>query len=325
MKIIQKKIVGLSALAFLSFAAFAQDDMLSLLDSKDGKKTHEKTIATFKDPKIINAQTTETVKKGTMNFSITHRFGNIGVKSNGGVHSLYGLDNTADIRLGFDFGITDKLTLGFGRSKQNELVDGSVKYRILSQSIDNHVPFSLALFGEMGYNPQLPLQFYSGMAENPDFKQKPEQRLSYTAQMILARKFGWRFSMELLPSYVHRNFVIANVNPNNGAKEMNDFYGIGAGARFKIVQRVAIIVDYFYILSDYRMNNTSKAFFSPLGLGIELDTGGHIFHLTFTNSAGIVENNFLPNTTDDWLKGGFKFGFNISRVFNLGHKNVVKS
>jgi len=324
MKIISKKIVSLSVLVFLCLSVFAQEDMLSLLDSDGGKKTHDKTIATFKDSKIINVQTTETVKKGTTSFNISHRFGNIGVASNGGGHTLYGLDNITDVRIGFDFGITDNLTLGIGRSKQGELIDALAKYRILSQTTDNHVPFSLAFYGCAGYNPQLPLQFYNGMAETLGFQQKTEYRFSYVGQLIIARKFGWRLSLELLPTYMHRNFVVANVNPANGAKETNDLMSIGGGARFKISQRVAIIADYYYTFSEYRMNNPNKAFFSPLGLGIEIDTGGHIFHLTFTNCAGIIENNYLPNTTDNWLKGGFKFGFNVSRVFNLGHKKVVK-
>jgi len=321
MKIVLKKTVVLSAFAFASLTTFAQKDMLSLLDEVE-KKTHDKTTATFKDGKIINVQTTETVKKGTMSFNITHRFGNIGVASNGGVHTLYGLDNVTDVRIGFDFGITNDLTLGIGRSKQGELIDGLVKYRILSQTTDNHVPISLAFYGNIGYNPQLASQFFSGMAEDPSFRQNDEYRISYLGQLIIARKFGWRFSMELLPTYMHRNFVVATINPSNGSAETNDLLSLGAGVRFKLTQRVAIIADYYYSASNYRMNNTSKGYYPPLGIGVEIDTGGHIFHLTFTNCSGIVENNYLPNTTDNWLKGGFKFGFNISRVFNVVHKKI---
>src|ERR1700749_3134163 len=138
-----KKLIAVIIIAIYAFSAFAQDDMLSLLDSAGAKKTHEKVIATFKGSKIINAQSTETVKAKTMDFSITHRFGNIGTQSNGGGHTLYGLDNISDVRIGFDFGITDNLTIGVGRSKQGELLDGLVKYRILTQTTDNHIPLSL--------------------------------------------------------------------------------------------------------------------------------------------------------------------------------------
>lgn len=298
----------------------AQDDMLSMLDSVGGIKTHEKVLATFKGSKIVNAQSTETVKAKTCDFSITHRFGNMGTQSNGGGHTLYGLDNVTDVRLGFDFGITNDFTLGFGRSKQGELIDALVKYRILSQTIDNHMPISLAFYGDMGYNPQKANQFYSGMVMSSDFKQNDVHRFSYVSQLIIARKFGWRFSMELLPTYQHRNFVLGNINADNNAVETNDLMSIGAGMRFKLTKRFAIIADYFYTISPYRTKNTANPFYNPLALGVEIETGGHVFHINFTNASGIVENNFIPNTSDSWAKGGIKLGFNVSRVFNIGEK-----
>lgn len=318
MKALSKKIIPAIIVIINTYGVFAQDDMLSLLDSAGGKKVHEKVIATFKGSKIINAQTTETVKAKTMDFCVAHRFGNIGSPSGGGVHTLYGFDNSADIRISFDFGITDNLTLGVGRSKQGELLDGSVKYRILTQTSDNHVPLSMAFYGCMSYNPQTASQFYSGMAPTKNFKQNDIHRFAYTSQLILARKFGSRFSMEILPTYQHRNFVLANINPDNGYEETNDLMAIGGGFRLKLTKRVSIIADYYHIFSKYRMNNSINPFYAPLALGVEIETGGHVFHLNFTNAAGIIENNYIPNTTDNWLKGGYKFGFNISRVFNLG-------
>lgn len=315
--IISKRIVAICTFSILTIPIMAQDDMLTLLDSVGNKYKSERTIATFKGSKIINVQTTETVKKGTMDFNVTHNFGNIGAESNGGVHTLYGLDNIADVRIGFDFGITKDLTMGVGRSKQKEMIDGRIKYRIISQTTNNHIPFSLAFYGDMGYTPQPASVFYSGGEVD---KQNDLHRFSYVGQVILARKFGWRFSMELLPTFQHRNYVVANINPNNRAEENNDLFSLGIGMRFKLTNRFALIADYYYIFSEYRHNNTASPFYAPLGLGVEIDTGGHIFHITFTNSAGVIENNYLPNTTDNWLKGGFKFGFNISRVFNLGGK-----
>lgn len=319
MRTFQKIIVGCCLLLFTAHL-YAQEDMLKLLDSADvpGKKYRsERTIATFKGSKIINAQTTETVKKGTMDFNITHNFGNIGSASNGGFHTLYGLDNISDVRLGFDFGITSDLTLGIGRSKQKELIDGLIKYRVLNQTTNNHVPFSLAVYGDMSYTPQSASVFYTG--GEPE-KQNDIHRLSYVGQLIIARKFNWRFSAELLPTFQHRNYVVAYVNPENKAEESNDLFSLGAGLRLKVTNRFAIIADYYYLFSQYRHKNSTTPYFAPLGIGFEIDTGGHIFHITFTNTSGITENNYLPNTTDNWLKGGFKFGFNISRVFNLGGK-----
>lgn len=306
-------------LILFGVGTFAQEDMLSLLDSIGTKKKSERTIATFKGSKIIIAQTTETVKKGTMDFNVAHNFGNVGVQSNGGIHTLFGLDNIADVRIGFDFGITNDLTLGIGRSKQKELIDALVKYRLLNQTTDNRIPFSFAVYIDAAYNPQSATTFYSSV-DPTSFNEKQLHRFSYISQFIIARKFNWRFSMELLPTYHHRNFVVGNINPKNGEIEANDMFSIGAGLRLKLTNRVAIIADYYYLFSKYREGNPAMPFYPPLGLGLEIDTGGHIFHLSFTNCSGIIENNYIPNTTDNWLKGGYKFGFNISRVFNLGSK-----
>lgn len=323
MMIINKQSFFAFFLVIFAGSIYAQDDLLNMLDSTGTKKTHEKVFATFKTTKIINLQSIETVKAGTMDFRVTHRFGSIGTQSDGGGHTLYGLDNSTDIRISFDFGITDKLTLGVGRSKQNELIDGLVKYRFLSQTTDNHIPISAAFFGDMSYNPQEAGQFYNGAAKPYSFKQNDIHRFSYTAQLLLARKFGSRLSIELIPSYNHRNFVLANINPENGAEETNDLFSIGGGFRLKITKRVSFIADYIYNFSKYRTNNSAIEFYNPLALGIEIETGGHVFHINFTNASGIIENNFIPNTTDSWLKGGYKFGFNISRVFNLS-KNHSK-
>jgi hypothetical protein len=306
------------------FTGFAQDDLLNLLDSTNTPKTHEKVIATFKTSKVINAQSIETVKKGTMDFRVTHRFGNIGTASGGGGHTLYGLDNSTDIRISFDFGITDNLTIGVARSKANELIDGLVKYRFLTQTTDNHIPLSAAFYGDMSYNPQTADQFYNGVVRTADFHQNDVHRFSYCAQLLLARKFGTRLSIELIPTFQHRNFVLANVNPENGAEETNDLISIGGGFRLKLTKRVSLIADYFYTLSEYRTNNTASPFYNPLAIGIEIETGGHVFHLNFTNATGIIENNYIPYTTDNWLKGGYKFGFNISRVFNLTKKHAPR-
>ncbi|MCW3085292.1 MAG: hypothetical protein JWP12_2658 [Bacteroidetes bacterium] len=319
-----KKVVVAFLFAVTAIGAFAQEDLLSLVDSTGAKKTHEKVFATFKDFKIINMQSTETVKKGTMNFGVTHRFGNIGEESGGGVHQWYGTDNASDIRISFDFGITDNLTVGVARSKQNELLDALVKYRFLTQTTDNHIPLSIAFYGDMGVTPEKASQLYNGAATPYEFKQTDLHRISYTAQLLLARKFGSRLSIELAPTYNHRNFVIGRINPDNGATETNDLLSIGGGFRFKITKRFSLIADYFYTFSKYRTNNSANPFYNPLAVGVEIETGGHVFHLNFTNATGILENNFLPNTTDSWLKGGFKFGFNISRVFNLTHSRAMR-
>jgi hypothetical protein len=300
---------------------YAQDDLLALVaDSTMPDPGKSPVYATFKTTKIINAQSIETVKKRTMDFRITHRFGNIGGESGGGGHTMWGFDQSDDIRFSFDFGITDKLQVGVGRSKWNELLDGSVKWRFLEQTVNNKIPLSVCVYSSIGISPQSRAAFYPSNVIIPNLPDDPKKvffahRINYFSEIIIARKFGDRFSIELMPAYHHRNFVVENTNSANGAKETNDLIVFGIGGRIKITKRIAFIADYHYIMSDFRKNN--PGFENPLGVGVEIETGGHVFHLTFTNAAGILENNFIPSTTDKWKDGGIKFGFNISRVFNL--------
>ena len=291
---------------------FAQDDMLSLLDNTS--EPDQKVSATFKTTKIINAESIETVKAKTMDFRITHRFGNIGAASGGGGHTLYGFDNSEDIRISFDFGITDKLMLGIARSKKSENIDGVLKYRFLEQTTSNKIPLTIAFYGNIALTARVASQLYGGTINTTE---KFIHRFSYISQLILARKFNSSLSLELLPTYSHRNFVKSYINPDNGAEEQNDLFALGVGGRIKLTKRFAILADYFYTLSDYRNNNSTLPYYAPLALGIEIETGGHVFHLNFTNASAVIANEFIPNTNDNWLKGGYKFGFNISRVFNL--------
>lgn len=306
-----KKVIILCSV-FLSNLVQAQD-LSSLLDSVETKKS-EKVYATFKDSKIINAQSVETAKKNTLVFDISHRFGNIGVASNGGSHTLWGFDNSEDIRFSFDYGITDKITLGFARSKQRENLDFTFKYRFLEQTSDNKIPVTIALYENAAYSPMKGSAFYEG-TENVE--QKAVHRFSYISQLIIARKFNWRFSLELLPTYSHRNFVKAYVNSSNGEVDENGIFAMGVAGRIKLTKRFSIVADYFYTFSKYRTGNEEIKYYNPLAVGVEIETGGHVFHINLTNASGIIENQFIPETHDSWLKGGYKFGFNISRVFNF--------
>jgi hypothetical protein len=283
--------LSLAFFLFVSGAAFAQEELL------DEPVQNEKVIATFKTTRIVNAHSIETVKKRTLDFRITHHFGDIAGDGGGG-HTLWGLDQAADIRFGFEYGITDRFTLGFGRSKINELLDGYLKFRLLQQTTSNSVPLSLTVFANTGFTP----------AKNTnEIFDKVANRFSYTYQLLIARKFSRKFSFQLVPSFVHRNLVFG--------KDENDLFSIGAGGRFKVTKRFALLADYFYTFSDFRKDN--DLFHAPLGVGIEIETGGHVFHVFFTNNAAIVENNFIPNTTSSWEEGEFKLGFNISRVFTF--------
>ena len=308
---VQSLFLALS-LSLFSLSLCAQDDLMSMLEDEADANDDSRVYATFKTMKAVNLHTIEMVKKKSLDFRVTHRFGNMGAASGGGVHNLWGFDNSDDIRLSFDYGITEDLQVGFGRSKRNELIDASVKYRILAQT-SKKVPISLVALVNFGFTPQQDLRGYFGSVAGQGSN---SNRFNYMHQLIIARKFGERFSLELLPTHVYQNLAIKD----NSGEDSHSIFAMGFAARVKLTQRVAIIGDYTYIASDYRRNHSERSFHDPLGVGIEVETGGHVFHLTLTNASGIVENNFLLNTTDDWLQGGIKMGFNISRVFNLNFK-----
>lgn len=312
-----KKIFLLSALSLSNFL-FSQDDLLSIVNEGNTNK-HEKVFATFKTYKLGNAQTIETVKKKHLDFRISHRFGNVYNSAlepnalNEAAHSYFGFDNASDIRWSFDYGITDNLTIGIGRSRFRETYDGSIKWRPLTQTEDFHIPFSVAVFADMGYTSMKTSQLYSGIDKN--FQTNELHRINYFTQVIIASKLTNWLSLELLPSFLHRNYIKQAVNANNKAEDTNDLFSLGFGARIKVTKRMCLIGDYFYNFSPYYQNNT--AVYNPLALGFELETGGHVFSLFFTNAPALIENSFMVNTTDTWTKGQIKFGFCISRTFAL--------
>lgn len=312
-----KKNLFVLALFAGSNILLAQDDLLSLVDDQkdEGPK---KVYATFKTVRIGNAQTIETVKKKHLDFRISHRFGNIYDSNlqnpiNETFQSFLGFDNASDIRISFDYGISDNLTVGIGRSKMNKLADASLKWKILQQTSNFSMPVSLAFFTSMGYSHAPTAAIYSGIVK--DFETNELHRMNYFSQLIIASKLTDWLSLELLPSYMHRNFIRENINTKNNARDENSFFSMGIGGRIKLTKRLSFIGDYFYNVSPFYQNN-DKAF-NPLALGIEIETGGHVFSLFYTNASGLTENNFIPYTTDSWGKGQVKFGFCISRTFAL--------
>lgn len=283
----------------MAAAAHAQDDLLgSLIDSVAEK--NQDVFATFKTTRIVNSHSVETVKKRGLDFRVTHHFGDVAGEA-GGVHTFYGLDQAADIRIAFEYGINDRMTVGAGRSKIGEILDGYLKYRLITQTQDNKVPVSATFLANTAFTPQRNI---SGEYD------KAAHRVSYTYQLFVARKFSQKLSLQLMPAFLHRNFIF---NP----LDRHDLFSVGVGGRLKLTKRFALLADYFYTFSELRQGDNS-GYYAPLGLGVEIETGGHVFHMFFTNNAGIIENAFLPNTASSWSRGEFKFGFNISRTFTLG-------
>lgn len=306
----RKKIAAVLFISILAISCvYAQDDLL-LIAGEGASIKKEKVTATFKSTKVINAQTNETVYKRTLDFRVGHRFGNFGGASGGGYeNNLFGLYQIADVRIAFEYGITDRLTIGLSNNKKNRNFEGLVKFRLLEQRKDNSIPFAITLFGSASVSTKK-----NGDFSDIEREKKALRRVSYVSQVILARKFGQTFSCALLPTYVHRNYV-EDFNDENGT------FALGFAARIKITKSFALVGDYFYNFSKFhdeaRNSDGNRIFYQPLGLGLEVETGGHVFTIMATNSAGIIEKEFVTDTRDTWTKGGFKFSFNISRNFRL--------
>lgn len=282
----------LTAIGLLPVKAFAQDELMDLLEDEEPKT--EYVTAGFKTTRVINAHSFENVAAGVLDLKISHRFGFI----SGGAYELYGLDQ-AMIRIGTDYGITDRLMVGWGRSSVGKEYDAFVKYKILRQSTGKKkIPFTLAALSAMTVST---LKF-----ADKERKNYFSSRLYYTHQLILGRKFNNAFSLQLIPSLVHRNLV-------KSALDNNDVYTLGVAGRKKLTNRLAMNFEYHYVFDE----RVRDQFQNSLSLGIDIETGGHVFQLHFTNSTSITEKGYLTETTGRWQDGDIHFGFNVSRVFNL--------
>lgn len=303
----------LTALLFVAPAVMAQDD-LSTMFGKDSVR-RDPVIATFKSTRIINGQSNETLKKGELDFRVAHRFGDLGGDA-GGSKTFFGIDNSTDIRIAFEYGITDRLMVGLSRAKGSgnfsQLYEGLAKFKVLQQTMDNRIPLGITVFG----NAVVTSMKSSDVESDANHFDNFSSRMTYTGQVILSRKFGNILSLAVLPTYIHRNRVVH--------MDVNDMFAVGVGGRLRFSKRLALVVDYFLPFreqasKDYFEGRGVK-FYNPLGVGLEIETGGHVFSVNFTNSTAILENQFIPETTSTWLEGQFRWGFNISRRFSLGGK-----
>ncbi|MAZ93037.1 MAG: hypothetical protein CMF58_01335 [Lentimicrobiaceae bacterium] len=272
--------------------SFSQDDLMDLFESDE--PSTEYAYATFKTTRISLGQSVENPANGNLIFDIQHHFGRL----NTGIYDFFGLDQ-ANTRLGFQYGITDWITIGLGRSSFEKLYDGSLKIKVIRQSKGKvTMPFSISYFGDLGINT---LKWQDTTRTNYF-----SSRLTYTNQILIARKFSSSVSIQLTPTYIHRNFV-------ETSKDDNDVWALGVGGRFKLSKRISLNLEYYYIISQ----ETAKNYDNSLTIGFDIETGGHVFQLFFSNSRGITEQQFIPETTGNWLNGDIHFGFNISRTFVL--------
>ncbi len=269
-----------------------EDDLLSLIE--DDEESTELVTAAFKSTRVINSHSIEQVGGGVLDFRINHRFGML----NTGSYELFGLDQ-ASIRLSLDYGVTKDLAVGMGRSTYEKEIDGFLKYKLLWQSTGAKVmPVSVVLVTGMTVN---------GLKwEDPDRENYFSSRLAYYYQAIIGRKFSEKFSLQVAPIMVHRNLV-------ETADDNHDIFAIEMGSRIKITNRIALTLDYFYTFPDQLPDNIENA----LAIGFDIETGGHVFQLHFTNATPMNERAIITETTGKWGDGDIHFGFNISRVFTL--------
>lgn len=266
---------------------YAQDDLLSEID--EGTAVDYKSAA-FKGLKIVNFESTKMITKGEAYLVISHRFGSI----KGGFDDFFGLDQ-AVTRINYLYGLSDYINIGISRSSFRKMYESSLKVRLLREKEGGFL-FTVVSSNNILVNSSLDADILPGL----EFK----NRLGYTSQLLISKKFNENFSLQLMPTFFHDNYVDIN-------EQSNSQYVIGFGGRHKISKRVSLNFDY-----GYHLNRASTSpFVNPLSIGFDIETGGHVFQLHFTNAQPMNTNGFLGQATGDWGEGNIFFGFNLSRVF----------
>lgn len=283
-------------ISLLSFSSiFSQDDLLQSLQSQ---KTKSNVSSTFKSFKLINFETTKLVPKKHLDFVIAHRFGSI----ENGFDDLFGLD-FASTRIQFLYGITDNLNISFSRSRFERTYDFATKYRIATQQ-NNGFPVTINGYHLLAINTQLDEDAFSNFSF--------DNRLGYTSQLIIARKFSSKASFQISPTLLYEGLTVTQ-------DEDNLQYALGLGGRLLLTKRLAFIADYGLHLN----RASSSPFNNPLALGVEIETGGHVFQLTFSNAQGLFENAFINRATGSWKDLDIFFGFNLNRTFDLKKRKKI--
>lgn len=275
-----KKSIFLSICLLMTLSIFAQEE----------KTEKEYVHGLFRGTHVINGQSAETQGAGELDFYIAHRFGRL----NSGIYEWFGLDN-ASMRIGFDYGITDWLAIGLGRSTIGKEYDSMIKARILRQS--NVMPVSLTWHSGM---------YVNATAPNDNLPLEFQHRLAFSNQIMLARKFSDRFSAQIMPTHVHLNLVPTIGDPN-------DIFSLGIAGKVQVTKNIAITAEYYYTPDAFLLEDAQR----PLAIGIDINTGNHVFQVHFTNASGMQDKAILANTTGTWGEGDIQFGFNMIRTFKV--------
>jgi hypothetical protein len=296
---------------YVNTSSFAQEDSVSI---KTPQKAEPIATKIFYSQKVINTKSVEVLGKGVMEFSVAHNFGDVGRKSDGtGIRTFFGLDKIADARIGFQIGLGDKLNVVLARCKGagnvQQQFELGFKYQFLKQIEDGSKPFSLTMYVNDVVSAQKRGRFADTLENS--FKSFSD-RHSQIIQLLIARKFN-KISIQLNPIYLHTNYV--------QYKDVESMFALGGAIRIPITQKFVLLADYFHSFRSESSSDFFKSrqirFYDPLGVGVEIVTEGHVFHLNFTNATEILENRFIRNTTSRWGDWQFRWAFNLSRNFIL--------
>jgi hypothetical protein len=281
----------------LTFPLNAQNlNDLMAAESNDGPQSVE---ALFKATRVINGHSVKQLKKGELDFRISHRFGRV----NSGPYEFFGLDQS-NIHLSLEYGLLDKLMVGIGRGTFEKTIDAFARYNIANQQTGvGAFPITISYLST--------IETIGLKWSDPTRTNYFSSRLSFTHQLLLARKFS-KLSVQLMPTLVHRNLTPTVMDPN-------DLFAMGFAGRYKLTNRLAVTGEYYYVVRPIPQRTTTK-FYNPLSLGFDIETGGHVFQIVITNSQGMREGSFIGKTNGSWLNGDIHIGFNISRVFTLDSK-----
>lgn len=272
-----------------------------------GLSAQEIVYQTFKDTRIVNTHSIETLKAGMMDFRVGHRFGDIAGES-GGWKTLYGLENAADVAIGFDYGLSDTWMIGINRAKGagplRQNLNMFTKFRLMQQEDGGNKPFSITVLaaGTVSTQSKTPTQGSLSSFE------KGAHRLSYHLQVLFAKKFSPYFSLQGGGAWTYRNIVPFN--------DVNDLVSLSLSSRVNFTKALGVVVDINYPISELRTRE--NGYYPILGLGLEWDTGGgHVFLINLTNAEGINETDYLPYTQTSWFDGEYRLGFTIARLFAI--------
>ena len=278
------------------------EDLFSELDQMTTQESNE-VIATFKSTRLIIGQSTERVRNEQLHLRISHVFGEIK-----GIDNFFGLDNLNNMHISLEYGLTDNIQLGIMRSnKPDKTYSSTIKWSALRQKTGKHpFPFSLSYYG----NIDVKTRTYTPEARDKNFT----GRIDYINQLLIARKISQQVSLQIAPTWVHRNLTNANDEPNN-------VYSIGIGGRYLFSRSTSVNLEYYYALPTFESNTLNQ---NTLTLGFDIETGGHVFQLYFTNAIALHPGKFAINQSNNFFDREINFGFSILRAFNVGKKDRSK-